>query len=73
MKQLTRVVEGGPRRGDGEGAGGQQHLGQHGRADRPQMVHSQLADITQPELGQDLTCGGTLRHRHSVSSMAVKS
>lgn len=56
MKQLTRVVERNHNLGGGVGAGGQQHLGQHSGADPPQMSHSQLADITEPEVGQDLLC-----------------
>lgn len=56
MKQLTSVVERGQRLGDGVGAGGQQHLGQHGGADLLQMFHRQLADITEPKLGQNLAC-----------------
>lgn len=56
MKQLTRVVNRGQRFGDwdGVGAGGQQHLCQHSRADPPQMFHGQLADITEPKVGQNL-------------------
>lgn len=63
MKQLTRVVG---RQHDlgGVGAGGQQHLGQHGGTDPPQVSHGQLADITEPEVGQDLLCRGTLRGAH---------
>lgn len=67
MKQLTSVVERGHRRGDDVGAGGQQHLGQHGGADPLQMFHSQLTDITEPIVGQDLPCGGTLRDKKTWS------
>lgn len=56
MKQLTSVVERRHSTGGGVGAGGQQHLGQHGGADPPQMSHSQLTDIIEPKLGQDLLC-----------------
>lgn len=54
MKQLTSVVEGRHGLGGGVGAGGQQHLGQHSGTDPPQMSHSQLTDITEPKVGQDL-------------------
>lgn len=54
MKQLTSVVDGGQRLGDGVGAGGQQHLGQHGGADALQMFHSQLTDVTEAGVGQNL-------------------
>lgn len=64
MKQLTRVVQRREGWGGGVGAGGQQHLGQHGGADPPQMFHSQLRDIGEVEVGQDLLCRGTLGGQH---------
>lgn len=54
MKQLTGVVKRGQRLGDGVGAGGQQHLRQHSGADPLQMFHGQLADITEPKVGQNM-------------------
>lgn len=54
MKQLTSVVNRGKSRGDDEGAGGQQHLGQHSGADLVQMFHGQLTDIAEPIKGQNL-------------------
>lgn len=54
MKQLTSVVEGRQSLGGGVRAGGQQHLGQHGGTDPPQMFHAQLADIAEPKVGQYL-------------------
>lgn len=63
MKQLTRVVN--RERGGWwcVGAGGQQHLGQHGRTDTPQMSHSQLTHITEAKVGQNLLGRETLRTR----------
>lgn len=63
MKQLTSVVKRRQRFGGGEGAGGQQHLGQHSGTDPLQMFHSQLSDITEPKVGQDLIYRGTLSGR----------
>lgn len=60
MKQLTGVVEGGQWLWDGVGAGGQQHLCQHGGTDRLQISHRQPADVTQPKVGQNLSDRGTL-------------
>lgn len=54
MKQLTSVVKKWLSSGGDVGAGGQQHLGQHGRTDPPQMSSSQLTDIAEPKVGQDL-------------------
>lgn len=65
MKQLTSVVNRGSRLGDDEGAGGQQHLGQHSGADLVQMFRSQLTDIVEPVKGQNLVSGGTLRGRNT--------
>lgn len=60
MKQLTTVVNRRQRCGEGVRARGQQHLGQHGGADPLQMFHSQLTDIIEPQIRQDLPSGGTL-------------
>lgn len=73
MKQLTRVVDGRHSFWVDVGAGGQQHLGQHSRTDPPQMSHSQLSDVTQAKVGQNLLRRGTLRDTemllHFISSM----
>lgn len=70
MKQLTRVVERRQSLGGDVGTGGQQHLGQHSGADPPQMSHSQLCDISEPKVGQDLLCRGTLGAGHMSSDVS---
>lgn len=55
MKQLTGVAEGVRLLLDGVGAGGQQHLCQHGGTDRLQVPHRQTAEVAHPKVGQDLS------------------
>lgn len=73
MKQLTGVVEGGHWLCDGVGAGGQQHLCQHGRTDRLQISHRQPGDVTQPKVGQNLSDRGTLGDRERLRDSIILS
>lgn len=72
MKQLTAVVKRRRRRGDGVSAGGQQHLGQHSRADLLQMSHSQLTHITEPKIRQDLPSRGTLGRKTGITGQFTR-
>lgn len=73
MKQLTGVVKGGHWLWDGEGAGGQQHLCQHGWTDRLQIFHRQLVDVTQPKVWQNLSGRGTLWDRERLRDSIILS